>query len=162
MTMTFHGLTQLILATNTFQPVLLGSITKTFSGSGPFLFPQGKNVNDVLFYFSMVLTSSNPVAATGLYRAAYLPVSQTVLPRNCCDYMPEWVTLPIAPPPPNFQYNYIIYNGVFGTTMTTTPGTQLMGANVGIAPEPATLWLTGTGLIGLGALVRRRRTKSSA
>jgi hypothetical protein len=158
MTMTFQGLSQMITANNVGTPVTLGTVTKTFSGTGPFLFPATRNVNTPLFYFfiQLGLSGGTPGVTGDTWGAGYNGVSRTSIPKTCCDYLPDWVAFHV-PPPSNATYNVVSFDGFFGTTMTATGDPMSISTNVAIIPEPATIWLTGTGLVGLFAALRRRR-----
>lgn len=163
MTMTFQGLSQIIMASNVSQPVRLGTVTKTFSGSGPFLFPTSTNFNVPLFSLYMQLNLTSPLAKSARWGAGYLPLSRTTIPKSCCDYLPDWVPFATLPPPQGYTYGAFSFDGFFGTTMTATREPTNVYANVGILPEPATIWLTGTGIVGiLAALHRRRRSRTDA
>ncbi|MGH7693639.1 MAG: PEP-CTERM sorting domain-containing protein, partial [Gemmatimonadaceae bacterium] len=141
------------------QPVQLGTATKTFGGSGPFLFPASTNINVPLFFFFINLSTTTPLPGFGQWGAGYLPLSRTTIPKSCCDYLPDWVPFATLPPPPGYTYGAFTFDGFFGTTMTVTEEPLNISANVGIVPEPATIWLTGTGLVAAFAALRRRRRR---
>ncbi len=157
MTLTFQGISQIITATNVSQQVHLGSVTKTFSGTGPFLFPTSTNMNVPLFFVYMHLATSSPLVRSGTWGAGYLPLSRTAIPKSCCDYLPDVVEFSMDPSPPPFMYGGFVFDAFSGTTLTVTGEPMDIYANVGIVPEPATIWLTGTGLVGVFAALRRRR-----
>ena len=148
MTLTFTGLSQLITATSRSQSVNLGTVTKTFGGTGPFLFPTSRNINASLFFFSIVLNSSFPRPVSGTFTAGYRPTSRTSIPRNCCQNHWPYITFGTTTPPPGIpHYPYVIYHSVRGNTMTVDPNPLNISATVAIIPEPATIWLTATGLL---------------
>jgi hypothetical protein len=62
----------------------------------------------------------------------------------------------VTPPPAPYTYNALIFYDFEGTTFTTDPYDIEVTAQVAVIPEPATIWLTGSGLIGLFAFRRRR------
>lgn len=159
MTLTFLGLTQTILATNTAHPVYLGSVLKTFSGTGPFLFPTSKNNNVPLFHFfmPMKLQGGSPVAG-GKWGAGYLPLSRTRIPKSCCDYS-DALGWGVSPAPAPYTYAGLFFDPFYGSTMTVTAEPMSIYANVAIVPEPSTIWLTATGLVSVAAALRRRRKR---
>ena len=168
MTLTFLGLTQTILATSTVHPVYLGSVLKTFSGNEPFLFPTSKNINVPLFFFYMPMTvqGGSPLFGGGTlfgadtWGAGYLPLSRTRIPKSCCDFS-DAMMWGISPAPAPYTYSSLAFDPFYGSTMTVTGEPMSIYANVGIAPEPATIWLTGTGLAVVAAVLRRRRKNSN-
>lgn len=157
MTLTFLGLTQTVLATNTAHPVYLGSVLKTFDGTGPFLFPRSRNINTPLFHFFMPMQvqGGSPLWG-GTWGAGYLPLSRTRIPKSCCDYS-DALGWGIAPAPAPATYAGLIFDPFYGSTMTVTGEPMSIYANVAIVPEPATIWLTATGLVSVAAALRRRR-----
>lgn len=162
MTLTFLGLTQTILATSTTHPVYLGSVLKTFSGSGQFLFPTSKNINVPLFFFYMPMTVQGGTPLWGgTWGAGYLPLSRTRIPKSCCD-LPDALAWGISPSRTPYGYSSLAFDPFYGSVMTVTGEPMSLYANVGIAPEPATIWLTGTGLISVAAVLRRRRKRTTS
>lgn len=164
MTMMFQGLSQIITATNVGTPVQLGTVTKSFSGSGPFLFPASRNINAVLFYFfiNLAVTGATPGWTTGsTWGAGYLPLSRTSIPKSCCDYLPDFVAFDAGQSPAPFNYGMLIFDGFWETKMTATGEPMTIYTNAAILPEPSTIWLTGTGIMCVAAALRRRRRKTS-
>jgi len=158
-TFTFQGVsqTQTITAGKSAQ-VSLGTISKTFSGSGPHVFPGGRHRNVPLFYFSIIFNTSFPIAATDTWTGGYLARSPTRMPDNCCDGLgPNYVSFPVTEPPPPYGYTQLVFHDFEGTTFTTDPYDIDITGQAAVIPEPATIWLTGSGLLGLLALAKRRR-----
>jgi hypothetical protein len=159
MTLTFLGLSQSIMATNIAQPVYVGSVTKSFSGSGQFLFPTSTNSNVPLFflYIDIGLQAGTPLWGS-VWGAAYLPLSRTSIPRGSWD-TGDGLGWGIIPSPEPYTYGSVALDPFWGATMTVTGEPLQIYANAGIAPEPATIWLTGTGLAVVAASLRRRRKR---
>ncbi len=161
MTLTFQGLSQAIMATNIPQPVYLGTVTKSFSGTGSFFFPTSTNINVPLcfFYMDLGLQGGAPLWG-GTWGAAYLPLSRTSIPRGSWD-TGDALGFGISPSPQPYAYSSVVFDPFWGATVTVTGEPMKIYANAGIAPEPSTLWLTGTGIVGAFAALYRRRKRSS-
>jgi hypothetical protein len=155
-TFTFNGVSDTITAGKS-KEVRLGTLTKSFSGSGPHVFPSGRSFNVPIFYFSIFFTTSFPIPATDSWTGGYVAKSPTKMPHNCCSGTgPNYVTFPITEPPEPYGYSKLIFYDFTGTTFTVDPYDIEVAAQVAVIPEPATIWLTGSGLIGLFAFRRRR------
>jgi hypothetical protein len=151
-TITFTGLTQTLDIPNFKVPVTLG----TFSTSGPadFTFPERSNVNFPILTFSLIVTESSPTQATGRTGWTFGPGGRSNL-RVLLGT--DHFSVPIGSNP--FGYDAFVF--------TTRPfpfslpghGTRDFVADVGAVPEPGTLILVGSGLVG-AALARRRRSGS--
>jgi hypothetical protein len=151
-TLTFTGLTQTLDIANFVQPVTLG----TFAASGPanFTFPQRSNVNNPVLVFSLIVTESSPTQATTRAGWSFGPGGGSDL-RVLMGT--DNFAVPIGPNP--FGYDAFVF--------TTRPfpfslpghGTRDFVADVGAVPEPGTLILVGSGLVG-AAFARRRRSRS--
>jgi hypothetical protein len=164
MTLTFQGLRQTILATNVSQPVHYGTVTKSFSGTTPFLFPTSKHIGVPLFFFyiQVGLSGTTPSLGGGTWGAGYRPVSRTSIPKTCCDYLDNALAfVPTTPSPPPSNYSAVAFDHFWGMTMTATGEPADIYSNMAIVPEPATIWLTGTGIMCVAAALRRRRRKPS-
>lgn len=155
LTLAFNGIaSQRITAANyESRPVTLGSITKTFGGSGPFTFPASLNPNVLGFTFDLTINGS---ARRFGYR---FDGSATELPVNCCEYFPAPnYGFGTAPPPPPYRGVSVLFERVGGLTIRTTDTAPLgVTAVVGIIPEPATVALVGLGALAVGLYGARCR-----
>ncbi|MGH7712442.1 MAG: PEP-CTERM sorting domain-containing protein [Gemmatimonadaceae bacterium] len=159
-TFTFQGVAQTITASaGKSTQVNVGRITKSFAGSGPHVFPASKNISAPLFFFSIIFNTSFPIAGSGIWRGGYRATSPTGIRANCCTGGQTAVGLPVTTPPAHYRYNQLIYYGFPSTTITVGPEEIDVFAKVAVIPEPATIWLTGSGLVGLYAFRRRRRRR---
>lgn len=140
---------QTILVNGTRRPITFGSITESFSGSGPFAFPVGKNPNLLTFGFVLTITGTNNrfgFTESGSHTFGYVVTDPTGTQHvNCCNY----------------YSGYTFAGGgeleQFGDVPLSTNGAPaLVTGTIGTVPEPATLALTLGGLAVLGAGARRR------
>lgn len=161
LTLAFNGVTsQRITATSSGNDVVtLGNLTKTFTGTGPFLFPVNTNPNVLGFTFELSLASLAPSTSTSASRYGYrFDGSTTTLPVNCCPEYSPFLILGTTPPPPQYRgYGPVVFDRIRHLTLRTTDSAPIgVTAVVGIVPEPATVTLMGAGLLVVGAVARRR------
>lgn len=149
-TFAFVGTTQRLTATAEATPVTLATITKSFSGTGPFTFP---------------VTSRRPGWAFGLEVRIGRDETQvryrrldggTTAVSNCCEGNRDYLSRPV-PPFDRFRYTHVVFSGFDQLVLTTAPAPDELTVRVGLVPEPGTWALLGTGLLAVGGVARRRQ-----
>jgi PEP-CTERM motif len=155
-TFTFNGLSQTITAGKT-QRVKMGSITKSYSGPAPHTFPATTSRHSWMFYFTIVLNTTLPLPATDGFSRGYAGTSPTTLHPKNFRGLSNYAKLPVTQAPAPFDYHEILFWDFTPSTFTAGPDSIEIFANVSLTPEPATIWLTGSGLLGLLAVAKRRR-----
>jgi hypothetical protein len=137
----------------------LGTITKSFGGSGPFEFPRGINTDVLTFGFALQLTASGPASGAAVRRFGYIVAAAptTEVRVTCCENFATYLVLPTTQPPAPFRYGPVVFDTFTDLPLRIDATAVGVGAAVALVPEPATIAFTAAGLAGAGLTIARRR-----
>jgi PEP-CTERM motif len=133
-------------------PLTLGTFLD--STTPGFELPSNLGLGPSLFFFDFTLTHTSPVPSSASLEWRFN--------RNfdrSGEGQRTYLQFPIGPIPPQYQYTGIIYSMRADGFSLPSNGVQSLIADVGVVPEPASMVLVTTGLVG--AWWRRRRTPAS-
>src|SRR5688500_833796 len=153
-TITFVGSNTTILVGAEPVPVVAGQIQVVATGTG-FVFPVGSNPNVQALFFTLSLTQSSPVPASGALAFSAFGGS-TSLTLN--TLISDFIALPTGPNPPPFTYTGIAYS-FLPFTIPNTSGTVNVIANVSAIPEPVSLLLLGSGVGMMLTMLRKKKLR---
>ncbi|MCC6773006.1 MAG: PEP-CTERM sorting domain-containing protein [Gemmatimonadaceae bacterium] len=160
LTLTYHGYSTSVLATAHSKTTPIGYIEKSFTGSGPFIFPRTRTPNAYYVNFWIAVSTVTPVMSSGIWNGGYLLGQNGLKAVNLSAH--SKFLLPVSPPPSPATYNGLASYDFTNPDVTLDNQRMYFDANVSITPEPATIVLLGTGLVGtFGAWRRRRGTRTS-
>lgn len=149
-TITFSPTTQTVMPTIRPKFVSLGSLSISYFGSAPRQFPVTNPQVAQLFYFYLNISSPSAIGSTQPFFYSYWSRPGGLKPGL---YNPE-LDLFVNPPPGG--YGIIRFYAPTKPLISTTDEAFEMTAQVAVAPEPVTVALLGTGLVGVAGIVRRR------
>jgi hypothetical protein len=160
LTTSFSGVSSGLVATNQGgQFVTLGSLQTTLSGDGAFIMPMLAGLQtQSLFVFTLALSSAVPVGR-GSWVRGFIRTGDSEIFGNCCE-APDYVAFTTTPLPPDLGFTgplSLIYDHLTQEVIRAETGSLVLQARVGIVPEPGTLLLVATGLVGVLGLGRGPR-----
>jgi hypothetical protein len=145
-TVTFTGVSQDVEVSNSATPASLGSFASTFSPG--FVFPTRPSPFAPILLFDLFIDQTSP--ADGSRHKTWQAVGGgTILRLSPTPSSSPSFSMPTGPLPPGLEYR-LLYTVHSQPIRLTGSGSASMIAEIGLVPEPATLLLMGTGLIGAG------------
>ena len=150
MTITFSSTDTVVAIGNIATRVPLGEFT-VGGGSG---FPALPNPNTPILGFSLSLTQSSPAPGAGNLVWFFGPGGGSALPLLMGN---SWIQTPVGPLPAGFNYPSLVYTVSPFPVVIAGNGVTPVTADAGLVPEPATLIITVTGLLGAAQVRRRQR-----
>jgi hypothetical protein len=154
-TLRFEGVDRELTITNRARPVVLGQFV--VEGPSDFTFPERLNDNPPIINFDFSLSHTTPVLDTNVNRLGFGPGGNPSL-RFLQGATHTSFSLAGVDLGPGFNYSRILYSLNLNPFFISGNGTTDLTADVGVVPEPATIFLVGAGLAG--AIARRRRKAS--
>lgn len=146
-TFSFTGASASAAVGNTLVPMTLGTIE---SATTPGFSLGPLNVNTQLFLLTFTLSQSSPAGGSGSLRWSFGPAFSRI-----GEDSQTYLVMPTGPQPPQYHYTSIIYTMRVTSFKLPLNGSRDVVADAGAVPEPTSLALVATGL--LGAILRRRR-----
>jgi PEP-CTERM motif len=156
MTLTFHTTTLATQVGNTGTPVVLAQITRTVTGDG-FVFPGFSDVNQnrSIIQLNLTITQTSPTTETRNSGFSFGPGGGTTL-HGSPSTETNYFSFSAGPNPSH--YSLIVFEYHILPTLLNTNGVTNITADASAIPEPASVLLLSTGLLG-AAYARRRRRK---
>lgn len=165
LTYTFMGVTgaPLVVETGTGRttPFKLGTLVATRGGTGVFSFPLPQSLNAWYMQFHVGLTTTMPVAGSTAVGSDFVYRNGKLERASVFHYGDG--RLPLVPPPlPTVYSEFNILRPrplpLEPLNATSTASIDIF-AEAQIIPEPATIILVATGLVGVAGAVRHRRRR---
>lgn len=163
LTFTFTGTSGVFTAGNVSRPLELGTLHVTETGS--YSFPTVGHPNTIFLTFNLAVNSTLPIATTAVWRAGYIREGGIVDGSYINPVGNEYgyrdhFTIPTAPRPPRGSTIIVASHGM-PPWLFASSADHVLTAQVGLVPEPSTWMMLGTGLLGLGGVALRRRSRAA-
>lgn len=156
----FTPISSTLVATPIGKTIELGTLFSTVTGDGSFAYPQnlpGQPPFQFLLSFVMSIPEGGQKGGAGYALFKNSPFSSTTLDMDLYSGGGPSGGLPSSWDTPIPGYRLALDHAVANPSSLALGGSIVFTTQVGLMPEPSTLMLTGSGLLGVIILVLRKR-----
>lgn len=146
-----------VTAYNVRESVGLGQLEVEVEGDGPFVLPTMSHPNNSLFQAAIALSTTSPSVRSKTKTIGFYGRNGVFNPTSRFSRNVTWMSFGLADQPPEYHYRSVVFDNFPYRAIAPEDAVIQWNTDVGIVPEPGSILLVATGMLGLLAVSRRRR-----